>query len=155
MESRPGDKGCSNDNGGNVLKTNVDAIEEMIRVNLLGLVYTVEMSLPSMLRRGAGHIVAISSLSAYKGMPGESAYCASKAAVNTFMDGLRVQLRGRGVDVSTICPGFVKTPMTAIDDYPMPFAMEPEEAARRIVRAIGRRAGVAATCSWRVSRANR
>jgi short-subunit dehydrogenase len=122
---------------------NVDAIEEMIRVNLLGLVYTIEMSLPSMLGRGAGHIVAISSLSAYKGMPGESAYCASKAAVNTFMEGFRVQLRGRGVDVSTICPGFVKTPMTALDDYPMPFAMEPEEAARRILRAIERRARVA------------
>jgi short-subunit dehydrogenase len=122
---------------------NIEAIEAMIRVNVLGLIYTIEACLPSMLERGEGQIAAISSLSAYKGMPGESAYCASKAAVNSYMEGLRVQVRGRGIGVTTICPGFVKTPMTAIDDFPMYFAMEADEAARRIIQAIRKRAKVA------------
>jgi short-subunit dehydrogenase len=122
---------------------NIEAIEEMIRVNVLGVIYTIEACLPSMLERGEGQIAAISSLSAYKGMPGESAYCASKAAVNSYMEGLRVQVRARGIGVTTICPGFVKTPMTAIDDFPMLFAMEADEAARRIIRALQRRAKVA------------
>jgi short-subunit dehydrogenase len=121
---------------------NIESIEEMIRVNVLGVIYTIEACLPSMLDRGEGQIAAISSLSAYKGMPGESAYCASKAAVNSYMEGLRVQVRSRGISVSTICPGFVKTPMTAIDDFPMLFAMEADEAARRIIRALKKRAKV-------------
>ena len=122
---------------------NIETIEEMIRVNVLGVIYTIEACLPTMLQRGQGQIAAISSLSAYKGMPGESAYCASKAAVNSYMEGLRVQVRARGIGVTTICPGFVKTPMTAIDDFPMLFAMDADEAARRIIRALQRRAKVA------------
>ncbi len=122
---------------------NIEAIEEMIRVNVLGVIYTIEACLPSMLQRSGGQIAAVSSLSAYKGLPGESAYCASKAAVNAYMEGLRVQVRDRGISVSTICPGFVRTPMTAIDDFPMLFAMEADEAASRIIRALRRRAKVA------------
>src|SRR5262249_45008770 len=95
--------------------------------------------LPEMLRRGRGHLAAVSSLAAYVGLPGESGYCASKAAVNVFMEGLRIQLRDRGIAVTTICPGFVKTPMTAVNDFHMPFVMEADEAARRIVRALRRR----------------
>jgi short-subunit dehydrogenase len=122
---------------------NIETIEEMIRVNVLGVIYTIEACLPSMLERRGGQIAAISSLSAYKGMPGESAYCASKAAVNSYLEGLRVQVQGYGIGITTICPGFVKTPMTAIDDYPMPFAMDPDEAARRIILALRKRAKVA------------
>jgi short-subunit dehydrogenase len=118
---------------------NIETIEEMILVNVLGVIYTIEACLPSMLERRTGQIAAISSLSAYKGMPGESAYCASKAAVNSYLDGLRVQVRNRGIGVTTICPGFVKTPMTAIDDFPMLFEMEAEEAADRIIRALKKR----------------
>src|SRR5262249_12205379 len=90
---------------------NTADIEAQIRVNTLGVVYAVEAVLPDMLRRGRGHIAAVSSLAAYVGLPGESGYCASKAAVNVFLDGLRIQLRDRGIAVTTICPGFVKTPM--------------------------------------------
>ena len=114
-------------------------IEAQIRVNTLGVVYAVEAVLPDMLRRGRGHIAAVSSLAAYVGLPGESGYCASKAAVNVFLDGLRIQLRDRGIAVTTICPGFVKTEMTAVNDFRMPFLLEADEAARRIVRALGRR----------------
>jgi short-subunit dehydrogenase len=114
----------------------------MFRVNTLGVVYAIEAVLPEMLRRGRGHLAAVSSLGAYKGLPGESAYCASKAAVNTFMEGLRIQLRGKGIAVTTICPGFVRTPMTSVNDFPMPFLLEADEAARRIVRALRRKVKV-------------
>jgi short-subunit dehydrogenase len=118
---------------------NVEQIEEQCRVNYLGVVYALEAVLPGMLARKHGHVAAVSSLAAYKGMPGESAYCASKAAVNVFMEGLRIQLRDHGIFVTTICPGFVRTPMTAVMDTPMPFMIEADVAARRIGRALLRR----------------
>ncbi len=118
---------------------NVEQVEQMVRVNLLGVVYSIEAVLPSMLQRRSGHIAAVSSLAAYIGLPGESGYCATKAAINTYMDGLRVHLRGRGVSVTTICPGFVRTPMTAPNQFHMPWLIDADQAARRIVRALGRR----------------
>jgi short-subunit dehydrogenase len=121
---------------------NVGDVEKMFRVNVLGVVYAVDAVLPEMLHRGRGHVAAVSSLAAYKGLPGESAYCASKAAVNTFLEGLRIQLRGRGVSVTTVCPGFVLTPMTEINDFDMPWLLQPDQAARRIVRALRRKKAV-------------
>ncbi|MFL5328442.1 MAG: SDR family NAD(P)-dependent oxidoreductase [Gemmataceae bacterium] len=118
---------------------NTPQIERMIRVNLLGVIYSIEGVLSGMLKRGRGHLVAISSLGAYKGLPGESAYCASKMAVNVYMEGLRIQLRRRGVAVTTICPGFVKTPMTDVNPFPMPWLMDADRAAALILRAIRRR----------------
>jgi short-subunit dehydrogenase len=118
---------------------NVADIEKMFRVNVLGMVYAVEAVLPEMLGRGRGHLAAVSSLGAYKGLPGESAYCASKAAMNTYLEGLRIQLRRRGITVTTICPGFVRTPMTEVNQFHMPWLLEADEAARRIVRALRRR----------------
>jgi short-subunit dehydrogenase len=121
---------------------NMTDIEQMFRVNVLGLVYALEAVLPEMLRRRCGHLVAVSSLAAYKGLPGESAYCASKAAVNTYMEGLRIQLRGRGIAVTTVCPGFVQTPMTAANEFHMPWLLDAAAAARRIIRAVKRRRAV-------------
>jgi short-subunit dehydrogenase len=118
---------------------NVADVEKMFRVNVFGVVYALEAVLPQMLQRGRGHVAAVSSMAAYRGLPGESAYCSSKAAVNTFMEGLRVQLRGRGVAVTTICPGFVRTPMTEVNQFKMPFLLEADDAARRIVGALRRR----------------
>src|SRR5947209_7001902 len=121
---------------------NVADIEAMFRINVLGVVYCIEGVLPEMLRRGRGHLAAVSSLAAYKGLPGESAYCASKAAVNAYMEGLRIQLRGRGIAVTTLCPGFVRTPMTAANDFHMPWLLDADEAAGRMVRALRRRRAV-------------
>src|SRR5262249_26514924 len=112
--------------------SNVEDVEEMFRVNVFGVVYAIEAVLPDMLGRGRGHLAAVSSLAAYKGMPGESGYCASKAAVNIYMEGLRIHLRNRGIGVTTICPGFVRTPMTAVNQFYMPWLLEADEAARRI-----------------------
>jgi short-subunit dehydrogenase len=118
---------------------NVADVEQMFRVNTLGVVYAFEAVLPEMLRRGRGHLAAVSSLAAYKGLPGESGYCASKAAVNIYLEGLRIRLRGRGIAVTTVCPGFVLTPMTEINKFHMPFLLSADAAARRIVRALARR----------------
>lgn len=115
---------------------NTPDVEQMFRVNVLGVVYAIEAVLPEMLRRGSGHLAAISSIAAYKGLPRESGYCASKAAVNSYMEGLRLQLRSRGIAVTTICPGFVKTPMTEHHQFHMPWLLEADDAARRIARAL-------------------
>ncbi len=120
---------------------NIDAVEETIRVNVLGLAFAIDAVLPSMLARRSGQIAGISSLAAYKGMPGESAYCASKAAMNAYLESLRVQVRGRGLSVSTICPGFIRTPMTSTMTF-MPFALSSDEAAARIARALARKVKV-------------
>ena len=122
---------------------NTHDVEQTIRVNVMGVIYSIEAVLPGMIARKGGHLLAVSSLGAFKGLPGESAYCASKAAVNAYMEGLRVALRSKGVVVTTVCPGFVETPMTPMDSA-MPFLMSADAAARRIARLIaGRRGGVA------------
>jgi short-subunit dehydrogenase len=118
---------------------NVADLESMFRVNVLGVIYAFEAVLPEMLRRKQGHLAAISSLTAYKGFADEEGYCASKAAVNVFLEGLRLHVRDHGVAVTTICPGFVRTPMIAASRFPTPFSLEPEEAAIRIARALERR----------------
>jgi short-subunit dehydrogenase len=114
-------------------------VENMINVNLYGVIYAIEAVLPQMLQRGKGQLVAVSSLAAYRAFPGESAYCASKAAVNVYMEGLRLQLRNRGIAVTTICPGFIRTAMTDVNKFPMPWLMEADQAARKMLRAIRRR----------------
>lgn len=118
---------------------NVGDIEKMFRVNVLGVVYSLEAVLPQMLQRRRGHLAAISSLAAYKGLPGESGYTSSKAAVNVFMDGMRVQLRSHGIAVTTICPGFVLTPMTEVNEFKMPWLLTADQAAKRIIRALQRK----------------
>ena len=117
---------------------NIADVEAMFRINVLGVVYSFGAVLPEMLRRRNGHLAAVSSLGGNVGLPGESAYCASKAAVNTYLDGLRVHLRDRGVRVTTLCPGFVTTPMTAANNFWMPGLMSAEAAARRMLRALRR-----------------
>lgn len=118
---------------------NTEEIEHMFKVNVFGVIYAIEAVLPDMLRRGRGHLAAVSSLAAYKGLAGESGYCASKAAVNVYMEGLRLQLRQRGIAVTTICPGFIATPMTAGAPFPMPWVMNPDRAARIIAHGLRRK----------------
>ena len=115
--------------------------EDTIRTNLLGPVFAIEAVLPSMLSRGAGHIVGVSSLAAYRGLPKTHAYCASKSALNASLEGLRAEVADRGVRITTVCPGFVRTSMVAKNSAGMPFLLGPDEAARRILRAVraGRR----------------
>jgi short-subunit dehydrogenase len=113
-------------------------VEAMFRVNVLGTIYSFSAVLPEMLERRSGHLAAVSSLAAYLALPGESAYCASKAAVNTYLAALRPQVRERGISVTTLCPGFVQTQMTAGNSFGMPGLLSAEDAARRMLRAIAR-----------------
>jgi short-subunit dehydrogenase len=122
--------------------THLDAGEagDVITINVIGVVNSVAAVLPDMIKRGEGQLVAISSLASYRGMPKSGAYSASKAAVSTFFESLRVDLRRSGVSVTTIHPGFIRTPMTANRKKKLPFLLEVDDAACRIVRAIERRA---------------
>ena len=118
-----------------------ELVERIMAVNFLGAIYGIEAALPGMLRRGVGTIVGVSSISAVRGFPTAAPYCASKAALTHFLESLRGDLRGRGVKVVTVSPGFVKTPLTDRNRFPMPFLQSPEVAARRIVAgiAVGKR----------------
>lgn len=105
-------------------------------INLMGTLNTVEPLLAAMGARGRGQIALMSSLAAYRGMPGAPAYSASKAAVKHYGEALRPQMAKLGVKVNVICPGFVRTAMTDRNPFPMPMLMEPDAAARRIVEAL-------------------
>ena len=109
-------------------------------VNLFGLVNSASVALP-LLRQSAhkGQLVVVGSLSAVLPLPRAEAYGASKAAMNYLADSLRLDLKAAGVDVCVANPGFVKTPMTDANDFPMPFLMDADEAAQRIINGIARR----------------
>lgn len=114
------------------------AVEDVLRVNALGAIATLFAGLTCMLPRRAGTLAAVSSLAAYRGFPTSGAYAASKACLSTFLETLEVDLAQSGIRVVDIRPGFVRTPMTARNDGPMPFLMDVEPAAERIVRGLAR-----------------
>lgn len=114
-------------------------LDRVFQTNVYGVSHCIEAVLPAMIQRRSGHLVAVSSLAGYRGLPGSGAYSASKGAVTNLMESLRIELRRHGVAVTTICPGFVKTPLTDRNTYAMPFIMDLEPAARLMHRAIRRR----------------
>ena len=114
-------------------------VANVINVNVIGVANSVAAVVPIMVERGSGHLVAISSLAAYRGLPKSAAYCASKAAVSAFFESLRLDLEPKGIAVTIIHPGFIKTPLTAGRDAQMPFLMELPDAVNKIVRAIEKR----------------
>lgn len=114
-----------------------EAFDYLIRVNLLGAAYAFEAVLPEMLQRGRGHLVGVSSLAGYRACSrGHAGYSASKAALTTLLEGFRVELRGRGIAVTTVHPGFVRTPLTNGFQGPMPLLMELDRAADRMMDGI-------------------
>lgn len=117
---------------------NVPGAETVIRTNLLGPMYAFEAVLPAMLSRGGGQLVGVSSVAAFKGLPTAAAYCASKAGLSAYLESLRITLRSKNIAVTTICPGFVRTEMTAKNKRMM-FVLEADAAARLMVTAIERR----------------
>ena len=119
-------------------KIDSTVFEKMINVNFLAQVYAVEALLP-MLIQSKGFIACMASLAAYRGLPRSEAYGASKAAVINFAQALQVDLEPMGVDVSIINPGFVKTPLTDKNDFPMPNRVSPEYAAEIILRELKER----------------
>jgi short-subunit dehydrogenase len=112
---------------------------EVLETNVLGLVNAFHPFIAPMRAARRGTLVGIASIAGFRGLPGSGAYSASKAAAISYLESLRVELRGSRIAVVTVCPGYVATPMTAGNPYPMPFLMRPERAARRIANAIARR----------------
>ena len=114
------------------------AFRSVFETNVMGMAQTFQPFIAAMKARGSGRLVGIASVAGIRGLPGAGAYCASKAATIAYLEALRVELRGSGVKVVTIAPGYIATPMTAVNSYPMPFLLPADEAARRFARAIAR-----------------
>lgn len=110
----------------------------ILRTNVDGLVDTVLPAIELMRPRRHGQLALMASLAGYRGFPGAPAYCASKAFVKVWGEALRGHLAGEGIGVSTVCPGYVATPMTAVNRFPMPFLMSAEQAAAIIKRGLAR-----------------
>jgi NAD(P)-dependent dehydrogenase (short-subunit alcohol dehydrogenase family) len=118
---------------------NAEGVEAQIRVNLVGVSNSIGAVLPGMIERRHGHLVAIASLASYRGLPKMAGYCASKAGVVALLEALRVDLRPFGIVTTTICPGWIRTPLTENIDVPHPFLMDPDAAVGRILGAVRRR----------------
>ena len=116
-------------------------VRRIIAVNVNGVLHTVLPALSRMRDRGRGQIAIVSSLAGFRGYPGAPAYCASKAAVKSWGEALRGSAHGDGIEVSVICPGFVRTRMTEKNDFPMPFVMNADRAAAIIRRGLARNRG--------------
>ena len=110
--------------------------EQILRTNVMGMVHTYQPFVEAMKKRGSGTLVGISSVAGFRGIPGSGAYSASKAAATAYLESLRVELSSSGVNVLTVCPGYIKTPMTDVNSFYMPFLMDADRAARSIRKAI-------------------
>jgi len=118
--------------GGTAQGENAKQVASIFATNVTGVFNTVQPAVAIMTKRKRGQIAIISSLASFRGFPGAPAYCASKAAVRVYGEGLRGEMAAHNVAVNVICPGFVKTPMTDVNPFPMPFLMSAEHAARII-----------------------
>jgi NAD(P)-dependent dehydrogenase (short-subunit alcohol dehydrogenase family) len=107
-----------------------------IQVNLIGVINTLDPLLPGMVERKRGHIAVLSSMASYRGMPHMGGYCASKAGVNSLLDALRVELRPHGIAVTTLCPAWIRTPLTSPLGLPDKDMMAVEDAVNLIVWAL-------------------
>ena len=131
-------------NAGVSVGTSVDhaadlrALRDTVDINLFGLANTFSAFIAPMRAAGGGRLVGIASVAGYRGLPGAAAYSASKAAAIAYLESVRVELHGTGIAVSTICPGYIATPMTARNPYRMPFILSADAAAERIAIAIER-----------------
>jgi short-subunit dehydrogenase len=106
--------------------------------NNVGMAAAFHPFVAAMVERGSGTLVGVASVAGIRGLPGHGAYCASKAAAISYCESLRGELRDSGVKVVTLLPGYVDTPLTQGNRYPMPFLMQPQDFARQAARAIGR-----------------
>ena len=110
--------------------------EEILATNVTGMMLTFSPFIDAMRSNRRGTLVGIASVAGFRGLPGASAYCASKSAVITYLESLRLELRAHGVKVVTVCPGYIDTPLTAGNPYRMPFLMDVDRAAFAIADAI-------------------
>ena len=116
----------------------LELVRRTYEVNTLGPIHAAHAVLPGMLERGRGQLVVISSVAATRGLPGSAAYSGSKAGISVFWESMRVDLHDTPLVVTTIHPGFVRTPLTDKNEFDMPFLVESDQAARWMADAIGR-----------------
>ena len=116
----------------------LDAANKLVDLNLRGVLNCLDPVLPALLRQGTGAIGIVSSVAGYSGLPRALIYGTTKAALINLCESLYLDLRPQGIGVHLINPGFVDTPLTADNPFPMPALITPEEAARHIVSGIGR-----------------
>lgn len=119
--------------GGVESDAQVDAI---FKTNVDGVLHTIQPIIPRMVERRSGQIAIVSSLAAYRGLPSSPAYSGSKAAVKIYGEGLRGALAKTGVGVTVITPGYIRTPMTDVNEFPMPFLVEASRAAEIIEKRL-------------------
>ena len=120
----------------NAQREDIDAMAQVFATNNIGLAASFQPFIKNMRERGRGRLVGIASVAGIRGLPGHAAYCASKAAVISYCEALRGELRGTGVQVITIAPGYVDTPLTRKNRYPMPFLMSASQFADQAYKAI-------------------
>ena len=133
--------------GGNNPETRAlqpDAVARVINTNLLGAANSVAAVLPHMIEQGSGQLVAVSSLAGIRGLPKSAAYSASKAGMTAFFESVRLDVSHRGIDVTIIQPGFIKTPLTAGRAAKLPYLLEMDQAVPLFLNAIERRKKFAA-----------
>lgn len=117
------------------------AFRRVMDTNVYGMAATFAPFIPAMKAAGGGRLAGIASVAGIRGLPGAEAYSASKAAAIAYLESLRLEMRPHGIKVVTIAPGYIETPMTAINPYRMPFLLPAAEAARRFAAAIERGVG--------------
>lgn len=115
------------------------AFRAVLEINVLGMVHTFQPFIGPMRRRGEGRLAGVASVAGIRGLPGAGAYSASKSAAITYLESLRIELRHTPLSVTTIAPGYIRTPMTDINTYRMPFLMDVDVAAKKFAAAIARR----------------
>lgn len=108
----------------------------LVDVNIMGVVNATAAVLPGFKRRRAGHLVVVASVAGYRGLPTAAGYGATKAALINYTEAMKFDLDPWGVKTQLVCPGFVRTPLTDRNPFPMPFLMEVEDAARALVRGM-------------------
>jgi len=114
----------------------LDVFKAIFETNVLGIVHTFAPFVVPMREARSGVLAGVASVAGFRGLPGSGAYCGSKSAAITYLESLRVEMRGTGVSVVTICPGFVETPLTERNPYSMPFLIPAVDAARLMANAI-------------------
>jgi short-subunit dehydrogenase len=118
------------------MEDDLEIFQEVFDINVMGMVNTFHAFVEPMKQKKHGTLVGIASVAGFRGIPGGGAYSASKAAAIRYCESLRVELRDEGISVVTICPGYIKTPMTAVNKFKMPFLIDVDEAVVRFARAI-------------------
>lgn len=117
-------------------RADLDVMQQILATNVLGMAATFQPFVAPMRARGSGRLVGLASVAGLRGLPGHGAYCSSKAAAITYCESLRGELRGSGVQVVTLLPGYIDTPMTAGDHFSLPFLLSAQQFAERAQRAI-------------------